>query len=99
MLSHNRQKIVSEIDDLLQSERHLLFSEARALAHLVMDTYFPSLSEADDVTCWNCQSYISRVCIGKGLDFNDVIECLVNRVMCETSAPDQFGSSSEIMPD
>jgi hypothetical protein len=90
MLNHHSQEVESEIDDLIGSEKTLLLSEARAMALLVMDTYFPSIDDLDDITCLNCQSFIN--CGGKRLDFNGVIECMVNKAIHGTDNPDQLGS-------
>lgn len=76
MLIHHMQQVDTE-NEMIESGRNLL-QEARTMAFLVMQTYFPDLGSIDEITCCNCRNFVDRGCAGRCLDFHGVIDCMVN---------------------
>ncbi len=68
------------MDNLIESSRVLL-KEAGIIGHLVITNYFPTITDFEDLTCPNCQSYRNCMCSGKQLDFDGIIKCMVNKVI------------------
>jgi hypothetical protein len=58
-------------------EGEVLISEARVMALMALDSFFPNIRHEGDIVCYNCERYLSRICDGKDLGFEGVIECMV----------------------
>jgi hypothetical protein len=89
MTTDHREEVESQADNLIECSEKLLLSEARAMALLVFDTFFPCINDQDDISCWNCKSYENGVCGGKRLDFQGVIQCMLKKVIHATDHPTQ----------
>lgn len=69
------------MDELSEKRKENLLSEVKMMALLVLDTYFPDAVEVEDFACRNCQSYKNRNCGGKRLDFDGIINCMVDKAI------------------
>jgi hypothetical protein len=90
MATNCEQKV--EVENLIDYGKALLSREARAMALLLIDTYFPCIAKPGDISCRNCQSYVNLVCSGKRLDYQGVIECMVNKAIHGADYPGKIGS-------
>jgi hypothetical protein len=70
-----------EVTNLVDYRYVILRREARAMGQLLFDAHFTSIDKPEDISCWNCQSYLNDVCIGKGLDCHKVVECMVHKAI------------------
>ena len=82
-----------EVKNLVNYGKVVLCREARAMGQLLFDAYFLCIDKPEDICCGNCQSYVNHVCSGKSLDFDEIVECMVNKAIYGPDYPRQAGSS------
>jgi len=77
----------AEVENLFDYGKTVLVREARAMALLLVDNYFPCADKQADISCRNCQSFVNRLCSGKGLGYYGAIECMVNKAIIGADYP------------
>ncbi len=90
MIVNRKRKV--EVTNLIDYEKELLSREARAIAMLLIDTYFPCVDNPGDISCRNCQSYANLTCSGKSLGYHGAIECMVNKAIHGADCHERVGS-------
>ena len=79
----------AEARNVIDFEKAVLSREARAMALLIVDSYFPCADKPGDISCPHCQSYVDRLCSGRGLDYYGAIKCMVNKAIIGANYPAQ----------
>ncbi len=77
-LTLRRDELKHQASDLAKQSKKVLLSEARAIAILAFDTFFPNITDQNEISCWNCMNYVNGICAGKRLDYHGVIDCMVS---------------------